>query len=57
VELCLALREGHKLRIFENKVLRRILRPKRKEKETGENCITRSLIICTLHAILPNQGV
>jgi hypothetical protein len=34
-----ALREEHKLRVFENIVLRRILRPKGDE---GGNCITRS---------------
>jgi hypothetical protein len=32
----LTLREKHKLRTFENRVLRRIFEPKR---EAGENCI------------------
>jgi hypothetical protein len=37
----------------ENRVLRRIFGPKRQEViEAGENCIMRSLTICTLHQIL-----
>jgi hypothetical protein len=37
----------HGLRISENRVLRRILRPKRgKRREAGENCIMRSFITC-----------
>jgi hypothetical protein len=43
----LTLRDEHRLRIFENRVLRRIFGPKRDEM-TGENCITRSFVICTL---------
>jgi hypothetical protein len=47
------LREERRLRVFENRVLRRIFGPKRdKEKGTGENYIMRSLIICTSHQIL-----
>jgi hypothetical protein len=42
----LTLREEHRLRVFENRVLRRIFGPKR--DETGENCIMRSFITCTL---------
>jgi hypothetical protein len=46
-ETCsLTLREEHRLRVFENRVLRRIFGPKRDEV-TGdwrENCITRSFI-------------
>jgi hypothetical protein len=42
----LALKEVHRLKIFENRVLRRIFGPKRDEKiEVGENFITQSLII------------
>jgi len=49
----LTLREEHRLRVFENRVLRRILGPKRDEK-TGsrKNYIMRSLMICTAHYIL-----
>jgi hypothetical protein len=43
----LTVREEHKLRVFENRVLRRIFGPKR----DGESCITRSFIICTLHQV------
>jgi hypothetical protein len=41
----LKLREGHRLRVFENRVLRRISGVKR--DEIGENCIMRSFITCT----------
>ena len=49
----LTLREERRLRVFENKVLRRIFGPKRdKVKGIGENHIMRSLMICTPHPIL-----
>jgi hypothetical protein len=45
----LTLREEHRLRVFENKVLRRIFGPKRDEVTGGwRNCIMRSFVICTL---------
>jgi hypothetical protein len=41
------LREEHRLRMFMNKVLRRIFGPKRNEgQEVGGNCTVRSLITC-----------
>jgi hypothetical protein len=40
----LTLREEHRLRVFEKRVLRRIFGPKR----DGENYVTRSFISCTL---------
>jgi hypothetical protein len=45
----LALREEHRLRMFENRVLRRIFGP-RTDEVTGDwrNCIMRSFITCTL---------
>jgi hypothetical protein len=43
----LTLKEEHRLRVFENRVLRNIFGPKRGEV-SGENCITRSFVICTL---------
>jgi hypothetical protein len=47
------LRGECKLRVFENRVLRRIFGSKRaKEQGSGENYIVRSLIICTPHQIL-----
>jgi hypothetical protein len=46
----LTLREEHRLRVFENRVLRRIFGPKRYEV-TGENCITKSFMICTLRHV------
>jgi hypothetical protein len=50
----LTLREERRLRVFENRVLRRIFGPKWDEvkKESGENYIMRSLMICTPHPIL-----
>jgi hypothetical protein len=45
------LREQHRLRVFENRVLRRIFGPKRDEYGTGENCAIRSFIICILRQI------
>jgi hypothetical protein len=38
---CKTLREEHRLRVFQNRVLRRIFGPK-----VGENCIMRSFITC-----------
>ena len=49
----LTLREESKLRVFENRVLRRIFGPKR-DGVTGEwrSYIMRSLMICNPHPIL-----
>jgi len=47
------LREEHRLRVFEKRVLRRIFGPKRdKVTRERENYILRSLKICTPHPIL-----
>jgi hypothetical protein len=43
------LKEEHRLRVFENRVLRRIVGPKR--NEVGGNCTMRSFITCTLHQV------
>ena len=46
----LTFREERRLRVFENRVLRRISGPNRDEVTgSGENYITRSLMICNLH--------
>jgi hypothetical protein len=46
----LTLREQHRLRVFENRVLKRIFGPRRDEVTgSGENHIMRSLMICTAH--------
>ena len=54
--LCLVLcilREERRLRVFENRVLRRVFGPKRDEVTgEGENYIMRSLGICTPYPIL-----
>jgi hypothetical protein len=42
----LTLREERRLRVFDNRVLRRVFGPNW-EEVTGENCIMRSLMICT----------
>jgi hypothetical protein len=48
----LTIRE-HRLRVFENKVLRRIFGPKGdKWRETVDNCIVSISIVCTHHQIL-----
>jgi hypothetical protein len=49
----LTLREERRLKVFQNRVLRRMLGPKRDEVTgNGENYIMRSLIICTPYPIL-----
>jgi hypothetical protein len=54
------LREEHRLRVFENRVLRRIFGPKRDEvTEDGGSCTMRSFIFYTPPKILlgrSNQG-
>jgi hypothetical protein len=53
VKLTLSVREDHRLRVFENRVLRRIFGPKRRKWwKAGEYCIMKNLIIYTLHKIL-----
>jgi hypothetical protein len=49
----------HSLRVFENRVLRRIFVPKRKEDGSWRNCIMMNFTACILHRILLgwlNQG-
>jgi hypothetical protein len=47
------LREECRLRVFEIKMLRGIFGPKRDEvRGSGEDCLRRSLILCTSHKIL-----
>jgi hypothetical protein len=48
----LTLREGHRLRVFENMVMRKILGSKTRQQENGEYQITRSFMIFTTHQIL-----
>jgi hypothetical protein len=36
----------HRLRVFEDRVLRRTFEPKRDEVMGGENCITWSFMVC-----------
>jgi hypothetical protein len=48
----LTLGEEHRLRVFENRVLRRIFGPKRRKTDHGENCIMMSFMTCILHRIL-----
>jgi hypothetical protein len=42
------LRKEHRLTVFQNRVLRRILGPKGERQDAGEGCISRSFVICTL---------
>jgi hypothetical protein len=47
------LREEHRLRVFENRVLRRIFGPKREEVTGGWiDGITMRFMACTLHYML-----
>jgi hypothetical protein len=48
----LTLREERRLKVFESRVLRRVLGPRRDEVGNGENYIMRSLMICTPYTIL-----
>ena len=49
----LTLRDESRLRVFENRVLRRVFGPKRdKVRGNGENYIMRSLVICIPYPIL-----
>ena len=48
-----SLREERRLRVFENRVLRRIFGPKRNEVTgSGENYMMKSLMMCTPNSIL-----
>jgi hypothetical protein len=48
----LIVRKEHKLRVFENRVLRRTYGPKRDGVTGGwKSCITKSCIICILHQV------
>ena len=50
---CVPLREEHRLRVFENRVLREISIAKRDEVTgVGEDYMMRSLVICTADKIL-----
>jgi hypothetical protein len=52
-ETCsLTLGEEHRLIVSENRVLRKIFRPKRKWQEAGGDCIMKSFITCIPHQIL-----
>jgi hypothetical protein len=54
VKLGLSLRKEHRLRLFENRVLKRISGPKgRKCQKAGEDCIMRSFTTCIPQKILP----
>jgi len=47
------MREERRLRVFENRVLRRIFGPKRDEvTRGGQNNLMRSSLSCTAHQIL-----
>jgi len=45
----LTLKEENRLRVYENRVLRRIFGPKRQEDGRGENCITMNFTAYILH--------
>jgi hypothetical protein len=45
------LREEHRLKVFENRVFRRIFGPKKRKTDRGENCIMMNVIAC-IHLIV-----
>ena len=48
----LTMREKRRLKVFDNKMLRRIFWPKRDEVTEEENYVMRSLVICTADQVL-----
>jgi len=52
VKLDLTPIEEHTSRVFDNRTLRRIFRPKRKWWKAGKYCNMWSFITCTIHQIL-----
>jgi hypothetical protein len=48
---CLQLREGHRLKVFQNRVLKGIFKQQR--DEVGENCLMRSFITSNLEKSIP----
>jgi hypothetical protein len=48
----LTVKEEHRLRVFENRVLRRLELRGKKRWEADEHCIMRNSVICTLCQIL-----
>jgi hypothetical protein len=47
----LTLREDSRLKVFENRILRRIFGPKRDENGSGEGSTMRNFIVFTVHLI------
>jgi hypothetical protein len=45
------MREDHRLRDFQNRVLRKIFGPKREEKDAGKNRIIMKFTACIVHRI------
>jgi hypothetical protein len=52
----LTLREEYRLRMFDGRMLRKTFMSMRKEEETGENCVMKSIAICTANKILLEQS-
>jgi hypothetical protein len=51
-KLGLTLREAHRLRVFENRVLRKIFGPEGTNTDCGENYIMMNFMAYILHLIL-----
>jgi hypothetical protein len=50
--MSLISRKEHRLSVFENRLLRRIFKPKRKQQqEAGENCVRKNFLTFTFHQI------
>jgi len=50
------LRKECRLRVFDNRVLRKTFMSMRKEEVTGDYCVMKSIAICTANKILLEQS-
>jgi hypothetical protein len=47
---------GHRQRVFENEVLRKMFGSQTKDQENGENCVMRSFEMCTPRQVLSGRS-
>jgi hypothetical protein len=55
--LLLKLREKHRLRVFENRVVRKIFGPKRDEVKGSEDQTTKSFMICIIYKHFSDEHI
>jgi hypothetical protein len=46
------VKEEQRPGVSEDRALRRMFGPKKKQQEAGENCVMKNSILCTLHKVL-----